>query len=102
MPSNPLAVTRSTSADTCAARWAGSASSGAMAGPRSVSVTVGITLMPLSCRAVTTVASPAPVFDPIVVAPVASYQNGEASAHRSALSVTDFSELVIDQYGSQP
>jgi hypothetical protein len=41
---------------------------------------------------VTTETSPAPVFEAIVVALVASYQNGEASAHRSALSVTDFSE----------
>src|SRR5919198_976909 len=102
MPSKPLAATRSTSVVTWAARWLASARSVAMAGASRDSVTVGTTLMLWLRRVSMTVVSPAPACCVIVVAPVARYQNGEASPHRSALLVTEFSELDIDQYGSQP
>ena len=67
-----------------------------------LSVTVGTTAIPRLRRASTTAWSPAPGWLVIVVAPVASYQNGEALLQRSAFCVAAFSDWAIVQYGSQP
>src|SRR4051794_32247833 len=98
MPSYLWLVTRLTNALTWAARWAGSLSSDAMAEALSDSVTGGSTVIPALCSASTTSPLPTPAdFAGIVVALLASYPNGGASPHGSALLVIDFIESAVDQ-----
>src|SRR5438105_2886778 len=104
MPSRLYVGTNAASAFTCAARLPGSEKIAALVAAAIASVTLGTTLRPRACSALTAVVRPAALAPALIETVLASLdwnQKGDVSAKRSALATADCVAGVICHHGSQ-